>query len=159
MKRLLFLGIAAFVGASCNNSNQSYVNGKFDFNNLTGDWRTTGEDPYTLERWTYAGNTLNGTSFSVTGSDMKIQETIRLEHLDGTPEYSPKVVNQNEGHEVRFTCLNQNPNRIEFVNQQHDFPQVILYEFINPDSLQATISSFPLNDKSKKMTFYYSRIK
>ena len=158
MKQLLILGIAAIVGASCNDNRQA-ISSKFEFNNLIGDWRTTGEEPYTIERWAYDANTLYGTSFNVTGSDMKIQETIRIEHLDGTPVYSPKVVNQNEGQEVRFTCLNQNPNRIEFVNQQHDFPQVILYEFINPDSLQATISSFPLNDKSKKMTFFYSRIR
>ncbi|MFM9984014.1 MAG: DUF6265 family protein [Flavobacteriales bacterium] len=158
MTRLFFLWAWVIVASSCNDS-QNSVSGKFEFKKLIGDWRTMGEDPYTLERWTYSDNTLSGTSFSVAGSDMNILETIRLDHLDGTPVYSPKVVNQNGGKEVLFVCINQNPNRIEFVNQQHDFPQVILYEFINPDSLQATISSFPLNDKSKKITFGYSRVK
>lgn len=98
-------------------------------------------------------------SFSADGSVMAIQETIRIENLKGTPVYSPRVANQNDGQEVHFTCLNQYSSRIEFVNEQHDFPQFILYEFIHEDSLQATISSFPLNDKGKKITFSYSRVK
>jgi hypothetical protein len=158
MKQLLSLMVFVLVLGSCKDQ-QSSKQTTFDFSKLVGDWKTIGENPSTLERWTLDGEIMNGASFSVDGSDMEIQETIRIENLKGAPVYSPRVVNQNDGHEVHFTCVNQNSNRIEFVNEQHDFPQVILYEFIHEDSLQATISSFPLNAKSKKFTFSYSRVK
>ena len=158
MKKFLGLLLCVFALASCNDP-QNGKQTKFDFSKLVGDWKTSGENPSTLERWSLNGDAMNGASFSVDGSVMEIQETIRIDGLETTPVYSPKVANQNDGHEIHFTCVNQNPNRIEFINEQHDFPQVILYEFINDDSLQATISTYPLNDTSKKMTFSYSRVK
>ncbi len=158
MKHFIVLIAIAAIIESCSNQ-QTGNTSKFNFSKLVGDWKTIGENPSTLERWSLSADVMNGASFSVDGSVMEIQETIRIDGLETTPVYSPKVANQNDGHEIHFTCVNQNPNRIEFVNEQHDFPQVILYEFINDDSLQATISAYPLNDTSKKMTFSYSRVK
>ena len=156
--RLFFFATLLFALTSCNeikNGNSA----SFDFSNLVGDWKTRDQSPATWERWTFDNENLNGVSLEVVGSDLKILETSRIEHMSETPVYSPRVVNQNGGKEVHVVCVNQNPSRIEFVNEQHDFPQVIFYEFINDDSLQATKSAFPLNVLSEKMTFAYSRLK
>lgn len=53
--------------------------------------------------------------------------------------YVPQVPNQNEGKAVHFALESAANNDYVFVNHMHDWPQEIVYHFVNDDSLNITL--------------------
>ncbi len=155
MKRLTFFLVVIFAFACQHSANPK----KFDVTALVGDWKTLYKNPYVLERWTLEGDKMIGTSFEVSANEMKVTETLLLENLRGTKVYTPTVVGQNDGKGIPFTCTFESATRIEFTNQLHDYPQVIRYELLTPDSLNVTVGRYPLDSFSDNMRFYFSRVK
>lgn len=73
-------------------------------------------------------------------TDTVVFETIRLVEEDDHLAYIPTVGDQNDSLPVRFRSTAVAEGKLVFENKAHDFPQVISYLQINPDSLVAEIS-------------------
>lgn len=130
----------------------------FEADWFLGVWQISGEhENRTYESWTKINeNELSGINFKVNGSDTIISETIKLIGDGTTLLYIPQVNGQNNNQPVRFTLKSVSENKIVFENSQHDFPQVIAYNKINPDSLTAEISGI-VNGKERKHLFEMSK--
>ncbi len=156
MKKYISYSLFFALLSSCDSGAKSKSQ-TFNFMQLIGEWKTETDDNVILESWTQNGDLLSGISFELMGEERTVTEIISLENLTGTPIYSPQVLNQNENKSIPFTCSFQNNYRIDFTNKLHDFPQVIRYEFITPDSMDVTIGLFPLEQNGEKMMFHFHR--
>ncbi|HQW25329.1 MAG TPA: DUF6265 family protein, partial [Saprospiraceae bacterium] len=70
----------------------------------------------------------------------------------------PTVQGMNGGMPVRFTSTTVTDTELTFENPTHDFPQVIRYTLIHPDSLVAEISGIT-GGQQQKQTFPMKRVK
>lgn len=85
---------------------------------------------YLIEEWLpVSDNMLVSKSYTVKEMDTVLKETVRLDFKDGDIYYSPIVLNQNDGKEVRFKLINIDNSKFVFENKEHDFPQQIIYQF------------------------------
>ncbi|MFC5270518.1 DUF6265 family protein [Adhaeribacter terreus] len=124
---------------------------------LAGTWQNKSEKMF--ETWKKVSDTeFAGKSYMLRKNDTLVFETIRLiQKLEGLA-YIPKVRNQNKNQPVEFLQKKVTETELVFENPKHDFPQVIAYKLINPDSLVAEISASK-NGKVRKQTFAMKRLK
>lgn len=125
---------------------------------LIGTWENKTSRGIIFETWTkMSDNELFGKSYFINEKDTVVFETIRLvQETDGL-FYIPTVKNQNDGLPVRFAAKSISETQLVFENPQHDFPQVISYTKITPDSLVAEISGVN-NGQERKLTFPMKRV-
>ncbi|WP_343693737.1 DUF6265 family protein [Chitinophaga sp.] len=132
-----------------------------DFNNvewLIGTWENKTSAGSIYETWRkISENELSGKSYMVKGSDTLDFENVRLIQEQGRLFYIPTVKDQNNGFPVRFAAKTISAIQMVFENPKHDFPQIISYTKISPDSLVAEISGVR-NGKERKQAFSMKRI-
>ncbi|MES2689334.1 MAG: DUF6265 family protein [Bacteroidota bacterium] len=117
---------------------------------LIGTWVNKTKTGSVYETWHKAGdNKLSGKSYVVSRKDTMVFETIDLVQKQDSCFYIPTIKQQNGGTPVRFHATLITANKMVFENAKHDFPQIISYTLINPDSLMAEISG---TIKGKKRT-------
>ncbi|MCP4443073.1 MAG: hypothetical protein GY810_29555 [Aureispira sp.] len=127
---------------------------------LLGDWVCKKGDIQIYESWTKANDSL----FLGTGSTIKNQadtlssETIRLEARQEQLYYIPVVSNQNEGENIEFKLISNDPEEWIFENPSHDFPQRIIYHQPSPDSLHARIEG-TIKGQPRSTEFPMARIR
>ncbi len=135
-KTLLLSGFAICV-LSLNTNAQRVKNAKW----LIGTWESKTKKGLTYESWSKVSDTeLAGRSYLIKGKDTIILETIRLVRERHQIFYVPTVTQQNKGLPVKFALKKMTGDYMEFENPEHDFPQLITYRKIGPDSLIAEIS-------------------
>ena len=130
------------------------------FNSLTtlagGTWQMKTGKTFIGERWTQAGdNELKGFSFKTASKDTTILENVTLVRRGENIFY---VVKQpGEEQPVYFKLSDSNKKKFVFSNDQHDFPQRIVYQFVSQDSIHAWIDGHK-DGKYAKQDFYYKRV-
>ena len=140
MRALLIIGLVACIGFSC--AMKSKQNTTFDKTLwLLGTWENKTSRGSIYEHWTAAlPHSLSGKSYMIRGQDTTVFETITVkEDADGL-WYIPTVTNQNNNRAVKFKAKVVEDSLMVFENLRHDFPQVISYRLVTPDSLLAEIS-------------------
>ena len=127
-----------------------------DLSWLQGSWRTEvsvarNGAAWTEELWTEpAFGTVLGVGRTVGGLRTRSFDFMRIAaDRDGIAFYGAP----NGAPAVRFPMVAFEPNRIEFANPAHDYPQRIRYER-QGDTLTATIS---MMDGSKRVSWTYRR--
>lgn len=126
---------------------------------LIGVWQNKSSKGTLYELWTIASpNEYTGKSYYRKGKDTVVLENIQLIQEKNKLHYIPTVKNQNNGLPVKFQMISITDSSIVFENQQHDFPQVISYRKISPDSLLAQISGMR-NGQIQQQSFPMSRLK
>lgn len=99
-----------------------------------------------------------GWSYMLRGADTVTLEKITLmENKEGV-FYVPAVANQNQGQAVAFRLISAAGRRFVFENKEHDFPQRIIYQLVNSDSVHAWIEGTK-DGAARRSDFYYSRVK
>ncbi|MDF2932622.1 MAG: hypothetical protein K0R36_1953 [Chryseobacterium sp.] len=152
MSKQIFLKMMVFIWVcySCSTVPSNYIR-KAQW--LAGRWENRTSRGIVYESWKKSGkNELSGRSYSIKGSDTLILETIRIFEERGRLFYIPTVKDQNGGSPVRFEAISVSSIRLIFENRFHDFPQVISYQKIGRDSLEAEISGLR-NGKDEHRTF------
>ncbi|MGB6037922.1 MAG: DUF6265 family protein [Cryomorphaceae bacterium] len=108
---------------------------------LLGTWENPTTRGSVYEHWVKLNaREFEGKSYMLSETDTVVFETIRLVEEDGHLVYIPTVRDQNDSLPVRFRSTVVAEGKLVFENKAHDFPQVISYRQINPDSLVAEIS-------------------
>ena len=107
-----------------------------------GLWKMETDEGSIFEEWEKVSDSLyTGTSYAVKDSDTIILEALSMKYVDGKLCYAPVVQNQNEGQEILFPLKEYSEAEKKFVfeNLSHDFPQRIIYHFVNDKTLNARI--------------------
>jgi len=131
-----FFGVALLLGFSLPDGSNLK---KADW--LLGTWENPTSRGSVYEHWEKLNaREFAGKSYMLRETDTVVFETIRLVEEDGHLVYIPTVEDQNEALPVRFRAKLVSDGELVFENKAHDFPQVISYRQINPDSLVAEIS-------------------
>lgn len=126
---------------------------------LLGTWENKSSRGSIYETWTKVSATeMNGKSYALKDLDTIFYETIKLVQEPEGLYYIPTVKNQNDMLPVKFTLKSISESAMIFENPDHDFPQMISYSLIEPDSLVAEISGIK-NGKLRKQQFPMKRIR
>lgn len=134
---------------------------EYEFNKLmllVGTWKMETKKGPIFEQWEKISNThLAGKSYRLTENDTVMLETIQLvKRADGI-FYIPVVENQNDRQPVPFRLVTGTADRFVFENQEHDFPQRIIYTIVTPDSVVARIEGISKGQPASS-EFYYRRM-
>ena len=109
---------------------------------LTGNWGHTTPEGALTEKWVKVNDSvMHGESyFVVDAKDTVFAETIELAETKGKLVYTVTVPGQNNEQPVPFEMTSATENQMVFENPAHDYPNKIVYNKINNDSLVAEIS-------------------
>ncbi|MGN7811331.1 DUF6265 family protein [Flavobacterium sp. 22076] len=107
-----------------------------------GEWGNKSADGELTERWKKENDSVYlGESYFVVGqNDTVFAEHVRLEEANGKLAYIVTVPGQNQELPVSFEMTSAADNQIVFENQKHDYPNKIIYNLVEKDSLIAEIS-------------------
>lgn len=117
---------------------------------LEGEW-AEGQGIGYRETWERTPSKLEGKGFMHAGNSFSQTESIAILFNDSTLTYAAKVENQNSGMIILFNLRSYTDSSLVFVNEKHDFPNVIAYYFINDSLLKIDVES--LTDPKSNFSF------
>lgn len=125
---------------------------------LVGTWVGKSKERSNYETWEKSNDsTYVGTSYSIQQGDTVSSESFKLAQQGEVITYVPTVQGQNNNMPVMFTLTSLDSNKLIFENPEHDFPQVITYWSVPPDSLIAEISGV-INGEQRAQKFPMRRV-
>jgi hypothetical protein len=125
---------------------------------LVGTWFSKSGERSNYERWNKSNDsTYLGRSYSIQHGDTVSAESVTLVQQGETITYIPIVQGQNNNMPVMFTLVSSDSNKLIFENPSHDFPQIITYWRVPPDSLIAEISGL-INGEHHAQKFPMRRV-
>ena len=117
-----------------------------------GKWKLNVNNSEVYEEWIMESETeLTGKSYSINNGEQDIGEVLFLKKYAGTWAYVAIPKGQNI---TLFRLVNYSSNEFVFENEEHDFPQRIIYEFSDDDKLSVAIEGI-VNGKMKRKEFNY----
>lgn len=118
-----------------------------NFDIFVGKWERDIKKGMTHEFWEKVdANIFKGKSLNIVGGDSTVLETVCIKKIDLETYYIVSVVGQNKEKPVQFKLVKSENNTFVFENLQHDFPQIIIYEFVSNEKLKAQIKG-KINEK------------
>lgn len=124
---------------------------------LQGSWITKMGDTEVLETWQPESDTLlRGTGFEITGSDSVLFETLSLVKRGNDVFYIVSVPGQNDELPVSFRLTGSRDQEFTFENPDHDFPDKIVYRFLD-DNRVAAIVSGTIRNEPRSLEFNFER--
>lgn len=122
---------------------------------LAGCWERIVPNGRTVEQWLpEEGGLLLGVSRTVRDGKVREYEFLRIDRdSDGKLRYVARPSGQAE---AVFTLKSLSEDAAVFENPQHDFPQRILYRFIDKDTLVGRIEG-SVDGKARSADFPYKR--
>jgi len=122
---------------------------------MSGCWQQRSGTRVTEEQWMRpAGGAMLGMNRTVSGSQMRAWESLRIVEQNGRAVY---IAQPNGGPPTSFAASVVNDTLVVFDNPAHDFPQRIAYRRISSDSLHAIISAVR-DGKTQQMGIPMERI-
>ncbi len=154
---IVFFGIVIFFN-SCNSDEPRKTElEKLDW--LLGSWSNITEERELYETWTKVNDTLfSGKSFMLLYQDTVFSETILIQSIGEDIFYIPTVSDQNQGKAIPFKLVLWLNSEFFFENEEHDFPQRIVYTNPQPDSLYAYVEGEE-NGQYHKLEFFLKKCK
>jgi hypothetical protein len=124
---------------------------------LEGSWVAKMGNEEVMESWKQESDTLfRGAGFEIAGSDTTLFETISLVKRSSDVFYIVSVPGQNDELPVSFRLTGSQEHEFTFENPDHDFPDKIVYRFIDDDHLQAIVSGIVRNEP-RSLEFNFER--
>jgi hypothetical protein len=144
-----------FIFWTCGNSNQTHQELPDFMKILPGIWYN--ENSGTYEEWRYQDGNLFGKSYKIAEADTIITESLKLFKNNLTYVYEATVIGQNDNNPILFKLSSEIKNKIVFINPDHDFPQKIVYHFINDNTMEVFVSEMA-EDLEKGFTLKFVKI-
>lgn len=127
-----------------------------NLNWLLGQWEGIQGTGVYHEEWEKINDSeFTGKAYLIKKSEISNPENLTI-HSDGMGIYYTADVSHNP-KPVSFKLTSQNESTFVFENPEHDFPQKIIYEKNDDNSLLATIEA-TTNGKIKKVEFNLKKI-
>ena len=144
-KNLIILALSSMLLA-CNNVPDKNLD---EFKWIIGKWEGNRDGMVLMETWKAENpSVFSGEGMVFTGKDVLFHEKLGLEIKDNTVFYMATTPNSKAA--VPFKLISSEKNKWKFENKEHDFPQLIIYELINPDSIVATIEGVDKGKQSRE---------
>lgn len=126
---------------------------------LIGTWSTNAMGKEILESWKQMDDsTLVGASYFINGEDTLLSEQMEIQERFNGTYFSTQLVDQNDGQIISFKLNRSDDQAFYFRNDQHDFPQQVVYTHPKTDSLWAYIDG-NLNGQYNRVDFKMKRTK
>ncbi len=123
---------------------------------LADQWVWVDSESVTYERWiTNNDNSLTGEAFTVKNGDTVFSEQLKIEKT-GDDIFYIAAVKHNPGP-VSFKLVELGENKAVFENHEHDFPNRIIYELRNNDSLYARVEGKNKMGNDVFNEYFYTR--
>ena len=117
-----------------------------------GKWKLNVNNSEVYEEWIMESETeLTGKSYSINNGVQDIGEVLFLKKFAEIWAYVAIPEGQNI---TLFKLIKYSSNKFVFENEEHDFPQRIIYEFSDDDKLSVAIEGI-VNGKMKRKEFNY----
>lgn len=154
MRISLVLIILGLIG--CSSDTEPYK----QITKLSGTWMVSDGEGGSYEEWSKSnGDSMIGRAYKLSGpSDTIVSERIVLKKDGESVWYIPRVAGQNNDQPIAFRMIEYSDSSFTFENKQHDFPQRVIYRFVNNDSIVATIEGLDSTVR-RFFDFYYRRMK
>lgn len=128
-----------------------------DLDWLIGTWQRQTSRGTLYEEWQkVSGNTFEGSSYTLQAGDTTFVEFLRLEQFGTEIFYVPKV--PHNLYPVPFKLVKATKNSFTFANPEHDFPQRIIYRYLEAGKMQARIEG-KQGGKETGVDFNFVRLK
>lgn len=119
---------------------------------LEGNW-TSYKGIKFNEKWVIVNDSLmQGLGFTLNGTDTVFSEKLLIERRGDSVYYGAYI--ENNGHFVYFVLDDADKTSWSFRNAEHDYPNIIEYEFENDTTLEVFTSNLQGN---KKISFSLKR--
>lgn len=126
-----------------------------DFEFLIGKWETDfGKFKY-FEEWQKENDKLIGQGYRVKEDKKFDGEKLVLINIYGYISYIATVGKQQP---VLFALVESGGNKYVFENKEHDFPQRIIYNFINDNTVKVYVEG-EMNGKTERDEYNLTRVK
>lgn len=118
---------------------------------LPGTWKVDQKEEF--ERWDFLNEkTLKGFSFRNQNGLQNVTEYLSLSKQNGIWHYKATVIEQNNGISISFEGA-ATGSTLAVSNPTHDFPNLILYKYLDENKLLVTIS----DQKGKTFSYHLER--
>jgi hypothetical protein len=152
---LLFVFIVSSTADSFSQSKRIFE----QLNALKGLWKMQTSDGTMYEEWKVGSNRLFiAKSYKVKGTDTTLLENVKLLLKKNIISYNVTVPDQHDGQSVSFKLITKTKKTFTFENKFNDFPQRIIYNIVNADSLHARIEGTNKN-QPMSLDFNFTRVK
>lgn len=133
--------LAAVLLAGCDQKKEHQPHEVEKAASLLGAWENNTTEGNFSEYWEKANDSVYlGASYFVKGKDTLFQESVELKEEQDVLQYIVSVKEQNAGKPVAFKLTKSSTQDLVFENKSHDYPTIIHYRLMTPDSLVVTIS-------------------
>jgi hypothetical protein len=149
MKKLIFVLCLGFTAS------KAQVSGDTTFNWLMGKWEAQTKDGKFFEYWSKADCMLEAQGGELVKKDTVFKEYLTLTKIKNYWCYIPVVGKQAP---IAFALKEHNNRVFTFENKEHDFPQQIIYEYIDKDHFKARVEG-KIDGKPVKELYDMKRIK
>ena len=149
MKQYYLICFATLVLSACGDSNKQSATRDIPLNKydkisqmewLTGRWEHKDGNMASTEVWAKQNDsTLSGFGYALSGKDTVFKEYLRIQQKGQDLYYIPTVPDQNNGTAVLFTLIHDTAGQFVFENKAHDYPQRIVYNHVEKDSIYAYV--------------------
>ncbi|MBI4929469.1 MAG: hypothetical protein HY841_01815 [Bacteroidetes bacterium] len=127
-----------------------------DFKWFIGNWKGTMQEMEVHETWIKENEkSFSGDGFVLSDKDTLFHESTKLK-LQGNDIVYIATVPGNPAP-VSYKLTSQKKNKAIFENPAHDFPKIITYYLISPDSLIAVVEGDE-DGKHRKEEFHFKKI-
>ena len=116
-----------------------------DMKELNGAWTSYEGVQFNENWWIVNDSLMKGVGYSMKGSDTAFSEYLSLKRVGDSVYYGALVPDNNVY--IYFNLNEAYRNKWVFINQQHDYPNIITYDLKNDTLLTATTSNIRGNKK------------
>ncbi len=118
---------------------------------LEGEWQEAPGIGY-REVWKKNSYGLKGEGFMHSGNSFSKIEDISIFIKDTTLVYGARVESQNEGRIILFSLKSHSDTSLVFMNEHHDFPNIIAYHLSTDTVLQVHVQSLSEPERDFSLT-------
>lgn len=139
---------------SCSTTKTTMVNKKaIDVDWIVGIWKHKDKEMY--EKWIKLSETdYKGISYNMDAGYATITESMRIFKQGKEDWFFEAMVGENKNAPILFKWMPDPVITLKFVNELHDFPQIVQYRREAFDIMSASISNMA---GDKRMVYDYSR--
>lgn len=149
MKKLIIITIIGI--SAC----KAQVGNDTTFNWLVGKWEAQTKEGKFFEYWSKENCMLEAQGGELVKRDTVFKEWLTLTKIKNYWCYVPVVGKQAP---IAFTLKESKGSTFIFENKEHDFPQQIIYEYIDKDHFKARVEG-KMNGKEVKELYEMKRMK
>ena len=126
---------------------------------MLGTWETDALEKQMVEEWKRRDDsTFIGSTYLINDKDTILSESMQMCYSAGHVWFRTNVANQNDGQEISFKLTELKGDEAHFRNDEHDFPQQVVYTSPKKDFMWAYIDG-NMDGSYQRIDFKFNKSK